>query len=78
MSNEVAYLLEWDEICMERVPSSPLRPTGRWKIVTCFSGEKLLYVEHRGWLFKSWIKETDIKFGYERNERIFECERSQR
>lgn len=39
-----------------------LNPTGRWKLKTIRNGENLLYIEHKGWLFKRWIFENDIVF----------------
>ncbi len=51
----------------------PLKPTGRWKYENGPYCEDLIFVEHRGLIFKSWICENNIAFAPEKNTEIFEC-----
>jgi len=48
------YIWEW----------KPLNPTGKWKIVNGMSESgkpySLLYIQHKGWFFKTWIPESEI------------------
>ena len=50
-----------------------LNPTGRWKYENGPRFKDLIFVEHRGLIFKSWICERSIVFAQERNTEIFEC-----
>ena len=45
----------------------PLKPTGRWKI-EIVNNKRTLFIEHKGWLFKRWIYETNIVI---RNEETY-------
>lgn len=39
----------------------PLKPTGKWKLVTNFYEDNTLYIQHRRFLvFTSWIHESNI------------------
>lgn len=44
------------------VSYKPFKPTGRWKIESCAYYRDRLFIEHQGFIFKSWIPEDDIKF----------------
>lgn len=52
-----------------------LNPTGRWKIVTLPYGvlEPILFIEHKGFIFKEWIRERNIVFRPEITEYINDC-----
>jgi len=49
----------------------PLNPSGRWKLVTYLNSKDDLYIEHKYFIFKEWIHEDDIVFGYAPKEEIF-------
>ena len=51
----------------------PLRPTGRWKIRSDAYEVEVMYVEHRGLLFRSWIHERNIEFMPSLAETVFDC-----
>ena len=51
----------------------PLKPTGKWKLVTNAYESNALYIQHKGWIFKTWIHEADICFRDCENEIIFDC-----
>lgn len=50
-----------------------LNPTGKWKYVNGPDQEDVIYVEHKGSLFKSWIHENNIEFHEEETEEVFDC-----
>lgn len=52
----------------------PLMPTGRWKIESGPYYENCMFVEHQGWLFKSWISERSISFRPAVTRAVFTCE----
>jgi hypothetical protein len=50
-----------------------LKPTGKWKLVNGPYEDNMIYVQHKGLIFKRWIREDDIKFYPEQTEEIFNC-----
>ncbi len=52
---------------------TPLIPTGRWKIKSCAYYENELFIEHKGFIFNTWISESSIEFKAERTETINQC-----
>jgi hypothetical protein len=49
-------------------------PTGRWMIKYGPEWEgPIMMVEHKGWLFKQWISENNIRFGHRRESMILVC-----
>lgn len=50
-----------------------LNPTGRWMLRTSPDYINLLFIEHKGLIFKSWIPETSIVLDLETTQEIFEC-----
>lgn len=53
-----------------------LKPTGRWQIER-YDNEAIMYVEHKGLIFRKWVHESDIRF-VERHVPeivIIECEK---
>ena len=51
----------------------PLIPTGKWKYESGPNFKDLIFIEHRGLIFKWWICENNIVFAPERSTEIFEC-----
>jgi len=51
----------------------PLNPTGRWKIESCAYYENKLFIEHKGWIFNSWVSEDSIVWRPENKTTINEC-----
>ena len=51
----------------------PLYPTGRWKLVTNPYYENELYIEHQGFLFKSWWPESQLRYARVKTETVFNC-----
>ena len=51
----------------------PLNPTGRWMIASGPYYEDMMFIEHKGWLLKSWKSEGIIKFRTKETRQIFTC-----
>lgn len=59
-----------------------LKPTGRWQIEKIFNEndelvDTIMYVEHKGLIFRKWVHENDIRFveQYVPEIVIVECEK---
>lgn len=54
----------------------PLRPTGRWKLVSGLTDNNTLFIEHQGFLFRRWVSEHLILFGPAPRETVFNCSKT--
>lgn len=68
----VPYILELDEDL--ETEYIRLKPTGKYKFVSGPTEELTMYVQHKGFIFKKWIHERDIKFLPERKTEVFKCD----
>lgn len=68
---DIEYIEEYGEYGI--VNYRPLNPTGRWKIESGPYYKNKLFIEHKGFVFKSWISEAAITMKPKQEIAIFEC-----
>lgn len=76
MIKKVPYIEKLTDVIMGHAfyKQIPLRPTGRWRLVTGPDVEGYrLDIEHQGRFFKRWIHEYEIGWDNEITVTVFKC-----